>query len=64
MKENPAERWGNKNSDEIKRHKFFDDFNWDGAQNIKIDTIKEYVKQRVKDNNNKIKQINIKKWGE
>ena len=60
LKENPAERWGDKNLDEIKRHKFFDGFNWDDIQNIKNETIKEYVKQRVKENNNKIKEINMK----
>ena len=60
LKENPAERWGDKNLDEIKNHKFFEGFNWNDIQNIKNDTIKEYVKQRVKENNNKIKQINLK----
>ena len=60
MKENPADRWGDKNLNEIKKHKFFDDFNWDEIQNIKNGTIKEYVKQRVKANNNKIKQISLK----
>ena len=60
LKENPADRWGDKNLDEIKRHKFFDGFNWNDIQNIKNETIKEYVKQRIKENNNKIKQINLK----
>lgn len=60
LKENPADRWGDKNLDEIKKHKFFEGFNWDDVQNIKNETIKEYVKQRVKENNNKIKQINLK----
>ena len=60
LKENPADRWGDKNLDEIKNHKFFDGFNWDDVQNIKNETIKEYVKQRVKENNNKIKEINLK----
>ena len=60
LKENPADRWGDKNLDEIKKHKFFENFNWDDVQNIKNDTIKEYVKQRVKENNNKIKQISLK----
>ena len=60
LKENPAERWGDKNLDEIKKHKFFEGFNWDDIKNIKNDTIKEYVKQRVKENNNKIKQLNLK----
>ena len=60
LKENPADRWGDKNLDEIKKHKFFEGFNWKDVQNIKNDTIKDYVKQKVKENNNKIKQLNIK----
>ncbi len=60
LKENPAERWGDKNLDDIKNHKFFEGFNWNDVQNIKNDTVKEYVKQKVKENNNKIKQLNIK----
>jgi serine/threonine protein kinase len=60
LKENPAERWGDKTLDKIKNHKFFEGFNWDDVQNIKNETVKEYVKQRVKENNNKIKQLNIK----
>ena len=60
LKENPADRLGDKNLDEIKSHKFFDGFNWNDVQNIKNETIKEYVKQRVKENNNKIKEINLK----
>ena len=60
LKENPTDRWGDKNLDEIKKHKFFENFNWDDVQNIKNDTIKEYVKQKVKENNNKIKQISLK----
>ena len=60
LKENPDERWGDHNLDEIKNHKFFDGFNWNDVQNIKNDAIKEYVKERVKENNNKIKQMNLK----
>jgi serine/threonine protein kinase len=60
LKENPSERWGDKNLDDIKNHKFFKGFNWNDVQNIKNETIKEYVKERVKENNNKIKQINLK----
>ena len=60
LKENPADRWGDNNLDEIKKHKFFEGFNWEDVQNIKNDTVKDYVKQRVKENNNKIKQINMK----
>ena len=60
LKENPADRWGDKNLDEIKKHKFFEGFNWNDVQNIKSDTVKDYVKQRVKESNNKIKELNIK----
>jgi serine/threonine protein kinase len=60
LKEKPEDRWGDKDLDKIKKHKFFEGFNWNDIQNIKNDTIKEYVKQRVKENNNKIKQLNLK----
>ena len=60
LKENPSDRWGDKNLDEIKKHKFFEGFNWKDVQNIKNDSVKDYVKQKVKENNNKIKQLNIK----
>ena len=60
LKENPADRWGDKNLDEIQKHKFFEGFNWNDVQNIKSDSIKDYVKERVKENNNKIKQLNMK----
>ena len=60
LKENPADRWGDKNLNEIKKHKFFEGFNWKDVQNIKNDTVKDYVKQKVKESNNKIKQLNIK----
>ena len=60
LKENPKERWGDKNLDEIKKHKFFENFNWNNVQGIKNDSIRDYVKERVKENNNKIKQINLK----
>ena len=57
LKENPADRWGDKNLEEIKNHEFFENFDWDDVQNIKSESIKEYVKQRIKDNNNKIKKL-------
>ena len=60
LKEDPKERWGDKNLDEIKKHKFFENFNWDDVQGIRNDAIKEYVKERVKENNNKIKQLNLR----
>ena len=56
LKENPRERWGDKNLKEIKSHKFFEGFNWDDVENIKNQTIKDYVKQRINQNNNQIKQ--------
>ena len=57
LKENPNERWGDKNLEEIKRHEFFSDFDWDEIQDIKNDSVKDYVKERVKENNNKIKKL-------
>ena len=60
LKEDPKERWGDKNLDEIKKHKFFENFNWDDVQGIRNDAIKEYVKERVKESNNKIKQLNLR----
>ena len=53
----PKERWGDKNLNEIKKHKFFENFNWDDIQGIKNDTIRNYVKERIKENNNKIKLL-------
>ena len=60
LKENPKDRWGDKNLKEIKRHKFFEGFNWDDIENIKNETIKEYVKQRTNENNKQIKQRMLK----
>ena len=60
LKEDPDERLGDKNLDEIKNHKFFEGFNWENVQTIKNESMKEYVKQRVKENNNKIKQLALK----
>jgi len=60
LKEDPKDRWGDKNLEEIKKHKFFENFDWDDVQGIKNETIRDYVKERVKENNNKIKQINLK----
>ena len=60
LKENPRDRWGDKNLKEIKSHKFFEGFNWNDVENIKNDTIKEYVKQRTLENNNQIKQRMLK----
>ena len=57
LKEVPDERWGDKNLDEIKKHEFFKDFDWDEIQHIKNESVKEFVKERVKENNNKIKKI-------
>ena len=60
LKEDPNERWGDKNLEEIKKHEFFDDFDWDEIQEIKNESVKDYVKNRVKENNNKIKKIMLK----
>ena len=60
LKENPKDRWGDKNLKEIKNHKFFEGFNWDDVENIKNETIKEYVKQRTLENNKQIKQRMLK----
>ena len=60
LKENPRDRWGDKNLKEIKQHKFFEGFNWDDIENIKNETIKEYVKQRTLENNDQIKQRMLK----
>ena len=57
LKEDPKDRWGDKNLEEIKNHKFFENFNWDNVQNIKNDSIRDYVKERIQENNNKIKLI-------
>ena len=56
LKENPKERWGDRNLDEIKKHEFFENLDWDEIQNIKNDTVRDYVKERVKENNNRIKK--------
>ena len=60
LRENPSDRWGDKNLKEIKSHKFFEGFNWDDVENIKNETIKEYVKQRTIENNKQIKQRMLK----
>ena len=60
LKENPKDRWGDKNLKEIKGHKFFEGFNWDEVENIENKTIKEYVKQRTIENNKLIKQRMLK----
>ena len=59
LKEDPKERWGDKNLNDIKKHKFFENFDWDDVQGIKNEAIKDYVKEKVKENNNKIK-MNLK----
>jgi len=60
LRENPSDRWGDKNLKEIKSHKFFEGFNWEDVENIKNETIKEYVKQRTIENNKQIKQRMLK----
>ena len=60
LKEDPKDRWGDKNLNEIKKHKFFENFDWDDVQGIRNEAIKDYVKERVKESNNKIKIMNLK----
>jgi serine/threonine protein kinase len=60
LKEDPKDRWGDKNLNEIKKHKFFENFDWDDVQGIRNEAIKDYVKERVKESNNKIKKMNLK----
>ena len=60
LKEDPKDRWGDKNLKEIKSHKFFEGFNWGDIENIKNETIREYVKQRTNENNQIIKQRMLK----
>ena len=57
LKEDPKERWGDNNLDEIKKHEFFNDFDWDEIKDMKNVSVKDYVKERIKENNNKIKKI-------
>ena len=60
LKENPKDRWGDKNLAEIKNHKFFEGFNWNDVDTMKNDTIRDYVKQRTNENNMLIKQRMLK----
>ena len=60
LKENPKDRWGDKNLAEIKNHKFFEGFNWNDVDTMKNDTIRDYVKQRTNENNILIKQRMLK----
>ena len=58
---NPKERWGDKNFDEIKKHNFFKDFNWDGIRNIKCcKQVFPYLKKKIEETNEKIKKSNEK----
>ena len=41
-------------------YKFFEGFNWGDIENIKNETIREYVKQRTNENNQIIKQRMLK----
>ena len=50
LKENPKDRWGDKNLNEIKNHEFFEGFNWNDIENIKNDTIKEDIEKIEEEN--------------
>ena len=57
---NPAERWGDKNLNDIKSHPFFKGFNWDNIRKIKNTPVMKYLKKVVNETNQKIKEQNEK----
>ena len=60
MVKNPAERWGDKNLNDIKSHPFFKGFNWDNIRKIKNTPVMKYLKKVVNETNQKIKEENEK----
>ena len=52
---NPKERWGDKNFEEIKRHKFFKDFAWENIDNIQDLPTINFMKKNYLEVNKKIK---------
>jgi serine/threonine protein kinase len=52
---NPKERWGDKNFEEIKRHKFFKDFAWENIDNIQDLPTINFMKKNYLEANKKIK---------
>ena len=45
---NPKERWGDKNFEQIKSHKFFKDFDWDNLKQMRNPLVLYHVAERVK----------------
>ena len=57
---NPSERWGDDDIDKIKKHKFFEGFNWDNIKNIHDKAVINFLKKTVEETNKKIKETNVK----
>ena len=57
---NPEERWGDDDIDKIKKHKFFEGFNWDNIKNIHDKAVINFLKKAVEETNKKIKESNTK----
>ncbi len=57
---NPYERWGDNDIDKIKKHKFFNGFNWDNIKNIHDKAVVNFLKKTVEETNKKIKEANAK----
>ena len=57
---NPSERWGDDDIDKIKKHKFFEGFNWDNIKNIHDKAVINFLKKTVEETNKKIKEANVK----
>jgi len=57
---NPYERWGDNDIDKIKKHKFFNGFNWDNIKNIHDKAVFNFLKKTVEETNKKIKEANAK----
>ena len=56
---NPYERWGDDDIDKIKKHKFFNGFNWDNIKNIHDKAVINFLKKTVEETNKKIKEANL-----
>ena len=56
---NPSERWGDDDIDKIKKHKFFEGFNWDNIKNIHDKAVINFLKKTVEETNKKIKEANV-----
>ena len=53
---NPFQRWGNWNLDQIKKHSFFKQFDWDNIKNISDVIVKKHVLNQINLMNEKLKQ--------